>query len=502
MTGKEQDIAKQKRINDIKHRLAELEPQIMMGEARENYAAYVELVHQGQYIHARHTRLICDKLQLIHEGKLRRLAIFLPPRHSKSQTVTETFPSWFIGKDPDRRVIQLSYGDDLASDFGLSNMQKVQEYGKVLFNIELDPDKQAKGDWAIKGHSGYMRSAGAQTGVTGKGAHLFIVDDPLKNEEDADSEVIRDKIYAVYRAVALTRLTPNGAIILIMTRWHNDDLAARILAIEKDWEIINLPFEAEENDLLGRKVGDPLWPEFGFNVQWMADMKPRLGSRVWNAQYQQRPSSASGDMLKRSWWKYYRELPQMAVKLISIDATFKDGKTSDYVAIGVWGKARANIYLIDLINDRMDFPTTIHTLLNIKEKHKDVSQILIEEKANGSAIIQSLRSELGGIIGVEPLGGKVARVNLVSAHIEAGNVYIPQLAPFTSDFVEQCAAFPNGKYDDMVDQMSQALARLIYMQAALPEGDKPYDEFLHGKKPVNPFESVITDSFISYGCRR
>lgn len=492
----EKEILKRKK--EILERLAVIKPQALMLAAKDDYAAYVEFVHQGQYIHARHTRLICEKLQLIHKGKLRRLAIFLPPRHSKSQTVTETFPSWFIGKDPDRRVIQLSYGDDLATDFGLKNMQKVAEFGKVLFGIELDPDKQAKGDWAIKGKEGYMRSAGVQTGVTGKGCHLCIIDDPHKNEEEASSEIIRNKIDSVYRSVALTRLTPNGAIIIIMTRWHEDDQAARALK-EGGWEVINLPFEAEENDLLGRAVGAPLWPEFGFDLNWMANMKPRLGTRVWNALYQQRPSSLEGEMLKRAWWKYYRVLPEMVIKLISVDAAFKDKGTSDYVAIGVWGKAGANMYLIDLMNARMDFPTTLQAILNIKAKHKDISQILIEDKANGSAIIQVLRTKVGGIIAVEPRGGKVARVNAVSAHIESGNVYLPEDAPFVSDFVEQCAAFPNGKYDDCVDQMSQALARLIYMPAALPEGEKPYDEFLCGPKPVNPFECNIPESFINYG---
>ena len=152
---------------------AELAQQMLPLQAKEDYATYVEFVHQGQYQHARHTRLICEKLQLIHEGKLKRLAIFMPPRHSKSMTVTETFPSWYIGKDPDRRVIQVSYNDDLACDFGLKNMQKAEEYGKALFGIDLDPDKQAKGDWAVKKHQGYMRSTGIASGITGKGANCF-----------------------------------------------------------------------------------------------------------------------------------------------------------------------------------------------------------------------------------------------------------------------------------------------------------------------------------------
>jgi predicted phage terminase large subunit-like protein len=477
---------------------AELEYKIMLAEAKDNYASYVELVHNGQYRHGKHTRLICEKLQLIHEGKLKRLAIFMPPRHSKSQSVTETFPSWYIGNNPDRRVIQVSYGDDLAVDFGLKNRQKVEEYGKMLFGVEIDADKQAKGDWAIKGKQGYMRSGGILSPISGKGCNLLIIDDPIKNSEEAESENIRNRIDHEYESTLLTRLTPDGAIILIMTPWHEADIHAKI-KFEKGWEVINLPCEAEENDLLGREIGEPLWPEFGFNEVWIEDMKKRIGSRAWNALYQLRPSSAGGNLLKRSWWKYYNVLPQMATKLISVDATFKDKETSDFVSIQVWGKTGANMYLIDKVKARMDFPTTLQAILNMKAKHKDSTQILIEDKANGSAIIQVLQTKVGGIIAVEPQGGKVARVNAISPQIEAGNVYIPQNEEWVQDFVEECAAFPNGKHDDDVDAMSQALARMIYMPAMLPAGAEKYDSFLHGPKPENPFECGISQSFIEYG---
>lgn len=494
MTPKEILLYKKKLLEQK----AQIQSQILPQLARDDYSVYVEYTHQGKYIHAKHTRLICEKLQLIHEGKLKRLAIFLPPRHSKSQTVTETFPSWYIGKDPDRRVIQVSYGDDLAVDFGLKNRQKVEEYGKALFGIELDNDKQAKGDWGIKGRQGYMRSGGIMSPITGKGASLLVLDDVVKNADEASSETVRERIWNEYKSSLLTRLEPDGAIILIMTRWHEDDIAGRILKEEKGWEVINLPCEAEENDPLGREIGEPLWPEFGFNAEWIADMKTRIGSRAWNALYQQRPSSAEGELLKRNWWKYYNELPQMAIKIISVDATFKDKETSDFVAIEVWGKVGANIYLIDLVNARMDFPTTLRSIINMKAKYPEAMQILIEDKANGSAIIQTLRMKMGGIIPIEPLGGKVARVNAISPYIESGNVYLPNNAEFTQNFVEQCASFPNGKHDDMIDSASQALSRLIYMPATLIESQK-HDTFLYRNEPQNLLEASITDSFINFG---
>lgn len=492
-----QELERKKKLLEQK---AELEYKIRLATAKDDYSAYIELVHAGQYQHSKHTRLICEKLQQIHEGKLKRLAIFMPPRHSKSQTVTETFPSWYIGNDPNRRVIQVSYGDDLACDFGLKNRQKLEEWGK-LFGVELDVDKQAKADWGIKGKQGYMRSSGIMSGVTGKGASLIIIDDPVKNAEEAESEGIRTRVWNEYKGTLLTRLTPDGAIILIMTRWHEDDLAGRILKEEKGWEIINLPCEAEEKDLLGRNIGESLWPEFGFGESWIKDMKTRLGSRVWNALYQQRPSSEEGDILKRKWWKYYNLLPNIPVKLISVDATFKDKETSDFVCITVWGKLGANMYLVDLVNARMDFPTTIQAILNVRNKHKDAWQILIEDKANGSAIIQVLRTRINGIIAVEPKGGKVSRVNAVSPQIEAGNVYLPQ-TEWTQDFVEQCAAFPNGAHDDMVDSMSQAISRLMYMPAELPEGEKHYN-FNFERPEEDGYAKALCDnfdeSFFDYG---
>lgn len=495
MTTKEKLLYKKKLLEQK----AQLQSQIMPVMARDDYATYVEYVHQGQYRHARHTKLICEKLQMIHEGKLKRLAIFMPPRHSKSQTVTESFPSWYIGKNPDRRVIQVSYGDDLAVDFGLKNRQKIEEYGKVLFGVQLDNDKQAKGDWAIKGHQGYMRSGGIMSPINGKGASLLILDDVVKNADEAASETVRERIWNEYRGSLLTRLVPDGAIILIMTRWHEDDIAGRILKEEKGWEVINLPCEAEENDLLDREIGQPLWPEFGFNAEWIADMKTRIGSRAWNALYQQRPSSAEGELLKRNWWRYYNELPQIAVKVISVDATFKDKETSDFVSIQTWGKTGANIYLIDRMKARMDFPTTLRAIVNAKSKHPDAMQILIEDKANGSAIIQTLRMSMGGIIPVEPQGGKVARVNAVAPYIEAMNVFLPNNAEFTQDFVEECAAFPNGKHDDDVDAMSQALSRLIYMPAILTSSPQKRDAFLLGPEPENPYECSVSQSFINFG---
>jgi len=480
--------AEQKKILERKKKLlerkAEIEQKLLIDSARNNYADYIEMVHQGLYQHAKHTRLICEKLQEIEQGKLKRLAIFMPPRHSKSQTVTETFPSWYIGRNPNKRVIQTSYGDDLACDFGLKNRQKIEDFGKFLFGVELDTDKQAKADWAIKGKQGYMRSSGILSGITGKGASLIIIDDPVKNSEEAESELQRERIWNEYKTTLLSRLTPDGAIILIMTRWHEDDLAGRILKEESGWEVLSLPCEAEEDDLLGRKKGEPLWPEFGFNEKWVKKNKKRFGQRVWDALYQQRPSAMEGSMIKIENFKRYKEIPDAGkceILLQSWDMTFKDSDGTDYVVGQVWGNIEGNIYLFDQIRGRMDFNATLEAVQKLTKKWRGATIKLIEDKANGPAVISSLRKKIGGIVPVNPRSSKQARVSAVTPLIDNGNVWIPKFSSFTDNFLEECRTFPNGKHDDCVDAMSQGLSRFKHLIDMMPdeevvEGEEEDDE--------------------------
>ena len=491
----------------ISDKLQKLYAQLMEGDnllaiekAKKNYADYVEYVQKGQYEHSKHTKLICEYLEKVERGKIKRLMLFVPPGHSKSETVTKTFPGYFIGKKPTREVIEISYNADLAEEFGYLNKQKVTEFGKTIFDIEVSNDKEAKATWGIKGTKGGMVSRGFGGDVTGRRASLLLIDDPVKNQEEADSENIREQRYKEYKSTLLTRLYPDGAIILIQTRWHELDLAGRILQEEgkESWTIVNLPFEAEENDLLGRAIGEPLWPEYGYTKEWGIERKRVIGSRAWNALYQQRPTSEHGGLINRNWFQYYTVLPQIITKVISVDATFKDKETSDFVAIQVWGKSGPNMYLIDCINARMDFPATLQAIMNVRTKHLDTCQILVEDKANGSAIIQVLRRAISGIVAVEPKGGKVSRVNAISAHIESKNVYLPKNASYTGDFEEQCYSFPNGKHDDMVDAMSQALARLVYMPAELPEGRRINDFFDRDEDDNSFFSCEVDKGFSDY----
>lgn len=471
-------------------------------QAANDYYEYVKYVHGDMYGYTRHGEYVCRLLNDAVNKRIRMFAgeipmetqyiqISMPPQHGKSMHITETFPSFFLGKFPDHGVIEVSYNESFAEKFGSKNKDKVETHGSELFGIEVSGDTRSKSEWAIakdgKKTRGGMMSRGIMSGVTGSSwGDCIIIDDPIKNREEANSETIRDKHWAEWMDSLSTRIHPGAIVIIIMTRWHEDDLCGRLRSSEYasplPWHIINLPLEAEEHDQLGRLPGEPLWPEqYGYDFIQVRKAYPSS----FNALYQGRPTSQEGNLLKRDWWKYYDTLPPMISKLISIDATFKDSKDTDYVVIQVWGKRNADMYLIDQTRARMNFMATIQAIRNMYKKHPDATWKLIEDKANGSAIISTLHTEIGGIIAVNPEGGKVARVNAVSAFIESGNVYLPRQAEWIHDFVEEAASFPNGKHDDQVDAMSQALNRFIFFS-----GDVPPES---SKETPFPFQTQQSD---------
>lgn len=428
---------------------------------------------------SRFHQFLCDKVQEFVERPTDKayeiLILNTPPQHGKSTTVTATLPSWYVMRNPDNKVITVSYGDDLAQRFGKQNLEKVKEHGHI-FGVKLDKKKANAKEFRIEKHTGVVMSAGYGSGLTGNPADLIIIDDPVKNRIEADSETDRNKKWVDYIDSIESRISAGGKIILIMTRWHEDDLAGRLMEHYADrTTVINLPCEAEENDVLGRKPGDALCPEIGKDNRWLADFKAshmnEEGTRSWLALYQGRPTAKEGNMLKREWWQYYNveDYEQGRLRfdtlIMSVDATFKDGAKNDYVAIGVWGKKGNRIYLVDCINEHLNFTATSNKIRMLKARHPRVSAVLIEDKANGTGIIQVLREQIMGIIPVSPDASKEARVNAVSFVIEAGNVYLPKDKNFTWTFIEQCASFPNGKHDDLVDMMSQALSRLIFRKS-------------------------------------
>jgi len=380
-------------------------------------------------------------------------------------TVTETYPSYFLMHNPESRVIISSYGDELAQEFGRKNRNKVLEYGPVLHGVTIAKDKGTIRAWDIAGHGGGLVSSGIGGTLTGKGSDLLIIDDPCKNMAEANSETYRDRVYDEYQSTLRTRVHAGGNIIIILTRWHEDDLAGRLLREEtNDWEVISLPALCESgDDLLGRATGATLWPDGGYDEDWATRTKREVGARVWASLYQQRPAPQEGNIIKRTWWQFYTRLPDRFDEIIqSWDLTFKETKEGSYVVGQVWGKKGAQTYLIDQWRERADFTGTQKAIVSMTAKYPKAGRKYIEEAANGAAIISSLKQAIGGIVPVKPTGSKEARVHAVTPYIEAGNVFLPSpdICAWVGDFIEECTSFPAGQNDDQADCMAQALGQL------------------------------------------
>ena len=406
------------------------------------------------------------------------LVIQTPPQHGKSVTVTETLPSWYLGRNPDSRVIVAGYAEDFAERFCRRNREKLARWGPDLFGVRLGKINGAT-EFELEGRRGRMIARGLLSGITGNPAELLIVDDPIKSRQEADSPVIRGRIWEEWQNSLKTRFSAGAKVIVIMTPWHEDDLAARILRTEPNARLLRLPVEAEAGDPLGRPVGAALCPELGKDETWLRAFKraylddPKGGARAWTALYQCAPRAETGTLIRRDWWRRYDpgKLPAFGTQVISVDAAFKGGEDNDFVAITVWGKAGSDYYLLACVNRHLDFPGTLQMIRAVGSQWPQARAVLIEDKANGSAVIQTLQKELF-CIPVTPKGGKVARVHAVAPMLEAGHVFVPDRGGWVEEFLDQWTAFPAGRHDDMVDSGSQALSWLLSANGD-PAGEEP-----------------------------
>lgn len=316
-------------------------------------------------------------------------------------------------------------------------------------------------------------AAGVGGGVTGFGADVLLIDDPVKNREDADSETMREKAWQWYLDVARTRLMPNGAIVLQMTRWHEDDMAGRVLNSPgaSEWTVLNLPALAEAGDTLGRDIGQPLWPDW-YDEQALADLKRDLGTRSWLALYQQRPTAEEGGMFKRSWFTdRYETAPKMQTIIQTVDSAFKTGVANDYSSIATWGTDGVNYYVLDVWRDKVEFPQLMTAVQdNYAKQATKPHALLIEDTASGQSVIQQLRSTTKlPVIPVRVSASKEARAGSVAPLAEALKVKLPKYAPWVDEWIEEHVSFPTGKHDDLVDTTSMALARLSMGGGKLPK---------------------------------
>lgn len=451
--------------------------------ARRSYIEYLAYVGGETWKRTRFAEYVARELQEFVETDTGNaydiLILETPPQHGKSMTVTEALPSWVLGRHPDWKVILASYNDDSAERFARRNKEKVAAFGETLFGIRIGSVSRAT-EFELKAKKGQtpgrLISRGMLAGITGNSADLLIIDDPIKNRTEADSEMRRTQIWNEWLNSLKSRLAAGAKVVVVMTPWHEDDLAARLLAAEENIRLVRLPVEAEDNDPLGRTPGEPLCPELGKGEKWLKQFKKSYrndaqgGERAWTALYQCSPRVEEGGVVKRTWWRYYDKgtVCRFAREVISVDAAFKGGEKNDFVAIEVWGKLGNDYYLRYCVNRHMDFPQTLTAIRTVRQLYPEAMTVLIEDKANGSAIIQTLQKEMF-CVPVNPLGGKEARVNAVSPAIESGHVYLPRGEEWVSAFVDQFTAFPAGKHDDMVDSATQALSYLLHAGGTIPE---------------------------------
>lgn len=409
-------------------------------------------------------REIATRLAQRAEGKQpRHLIVEMPPRHGKSELGTIWTPAWALNNDPKLRVGIAAYGSRLARAFGRTIRNRVVEHEKHL-RVRIADDSAAADEWSTT-EGGGVFATGVGGAATGKGFDLFVIDDPVKNWKDAYSSLKRESTWDWFTSTAYTRLEPNGLCVIILTRWHADDLAGRILAdpdISPHFDEIKLPAIAEENDPLGRAVGAALCSD-RYPLEKLETVKRIVGPFVWNALYQQRPSPKGGGMFATDAWQLYDSPPEKFDRIIaSWDMAFKETAKSDFVVGGIWGKVGADAYLLEMVRDRMGFTKTQDALRAQHQRWagRGLSGVYIEDKANGPAVIDALRSEVPGLIAVEPDGSKEARAAAVSPLVAAGNVWLPRWAPWVQDFIAEHEAFPGGDHDDQVDMTSQALREL------------------------------------------
>jgi predicted phage terminase large subunit-like protein len=464
--------------------LSEYENSIKRERAQSDFASFVKDMWPG-FIDGRHHKVMGKKFQEIADGKLKRLIINMPPRHTKSEFASFLLPAWFLGKFPGKKIIQTSNTAELAVGFGrkVRNLVDSEQYAKTFPNVSLRSDSKAAGRWATNAGGEYF-AIGVGGTVTGKGADLLIIDDPHSEQEAAlaaTSPEIFDKVYEWYTSGPRQRLQPGGAIIVVMTRWSKKDLTGKILQsmIDKDgehWEVISFPAILPSNN--------PLWPEF-WSLAELEALRLELPAGKWNAQYQQEPTSEEGAIIKREWWRLWEpeKPPRCEFVIQSWDTAFTKSERSDYSACTTWGvfylnenPNDPNVILLDAYKKRMEFPELKEKAFNYyKEWEPDA--FIVEAKASGAPLIFELRAMGIPVQEFTPSRGndKMVRINSVSDLFASGKVWAPATR-WADELIEEMAAFPNSDHDDLVDSSTQALIRFRkggFLRLQTDEEDEP-----------------------------
>ena len=435
----------------------------------ENFLPFVKYIWAA-FIEGYHHTKMADAFDRVAKGDLKRLIINMPPRHTKSEFASYLLPAWYLGKYPDKKIIQIAHTAELAVGFGrkVRNLVGSEDFKKVFPNVALQSDSKAAGRWNTNKGGEYF-AIGVGGAVTGKGADVLIIDDPHSEQEgqSGDPQVF-DKVYEYYTSGPRQRLQPGGSIVIVMTRWHKRDLTGQILKAQQkregvdDWEVIEFPAILPS--------GKSLWQEF-WDIKELEKLKAELPISKWSAQYQQDPTSEEGAIVKREWWKNWESdvPPQCEFIIQSWDTAFLKTQRADYSACTTWGVfykedegtgiMQPNVILLDAIKDRMEFPELKKKAFDHwKEWQPDA--FIVEGKAAGMPLIFELRSMGIPVSEYTPSRGndKIARVNAVADLFASGIVWAPEKR-FSEEVIEEFAAFPSGEHDDLVDASTQALLR-------------------------------------------
>ena len=433
----------------------------------QHFMEFVKAMWPG-FIHGRHHALMAQKFEEIAAGKTKRLIINMPPRHTKSEFASYMLPAWFLGKFPNKKIIQCSNTAELAVGFGrkVRNLVDSDIYSKVFPNVALRYDSKAAGRWSTNANGEYF-AIGVGGTVTGKGADLLIIDDPHSEQEAAlaaSNPEVYDKVFEWYSSGPRQRLQPGGSIVIVMTRWSKRDLTGRVLQsmVERDgdeWEIIELPAILPSEK--------PLWPEF-WSYDELVKLRNELPLPKWAAQYQQNPTSEQGAIVKREWWQVWEgdRPPPCEFIIQSWDTAFTKNERSDYSACTTWGvfykdenENDPNIILLDALKERLEFPELKQRAM---EMYKDwePDSFIVEAKASGAPLIFELRRMGIPVQEFTPTRGndKISRINSVADMFASGKVWAPRKR-WAEEVIEEMAAFPNSDHDDLVDSSTQALIR-------------------------------------------
>lgn len=424
---------------------------------------------------------LTKELQSIIDDRTNRLIIQCPPRHGKTMLASKLFPAAYLKAHPDRWVGLVSYSGELAENYSRACRSYYRDAGGLV-----DPERKAVNEWATQGEGG-LWAAGVGGVVSGRAGHLLIIDDPIKNREDADSPGAMNKLWEWFTSTLYTRLEPEvGAIVVIHTRWSENDLIGRLLEQElsvsesarQNWRILDLPAICEDAGIRPkfpehcylvpdwREPGEALCPQ-RYTVEDFEKMR-ELSAKDFASLYQQRPSPEGGNMFNPTWWMTYGDtddLPLMDRVMVSLDCTFTKNDDSDYVVATVVGQQGNNYYVLDVMREKTDIIGTIAMIARAKNRY-DVSGILIELAANGFAVYQILSKKVPGIIGFKPDKSKVARASGVIPIVESGNVWLPRAAVWLDVFMSEFSVFPAGKNDDMVDSLTMAINYMTQRSSA------------------------------------